>query len=114
MDVYSHAASGAAAGLVLGLCRRRGVFLSRRLTVLACTIGAVLPDADAITYGFGDWGIAAYKGNHWYSHHQFFHVNYDVALVNPGAFGMGYRDYKRSYAVIDTKTWDIVFSKVLV
>ncbi len=49
-----------------------------------------------------------------HSHHQFFHVNYDTALVNPGAFGMGYEDYKRSYAVIDTRTWDVIFSKVLV
>lgn len=47
-----------------------------------------------------------------HSHHQFFHVNHDTALVNPGAFGMGYLDYKRSYAVIDTRTWDINFSKV--
>lgn len=48
-----------------------------------------------------------------HSHHQFFHVNHDTALINPGAFGMGYRDYKRSYAVIDTKTWDVTFSKVI-
>lgn len=49
-----------------------------------------------------------------HSHHQFFHVNKDTALVNPGAFGKGYHDaYKRSYAVVDTKTWDVVFSKVI-
>lgn len=48
-----------------------------------------------------------------HSHHQFFHVNFDTALVNPGAFGMGFRDYKRSYAVIDTRLWDIIFSKVI-
>jgi len=48
-----------------------------------------------------------------HSHHQFFHVNLDIALINPGAFGMGFREYKRSYAVIDTRTWDITFSKVI-
>ena len=49
-----------------------------------------------------------------HSHHQFFHVNYDVALVNPGAFGKGFDGQpKRSFATIDTKTWDITFSKVL-
>lgn len=49
-----------------------------------------------------------------HSHHQFFHVNHDTALVNPGAFGMGFKDYKRSYAVIDTRSWDITFGRVLV
>lgn len=50
-----------------------------------------------------------------HSHHQFFHVNYDVALVNPGAFGKGFNGKpKRSFAIIDTKSWDIVFGKVLV
>jgi predicted phosphodiesterase len=63
---------------------------------------------DRIRQKFGDIHYVLFG----HSHHQFFHVNYDVALVNPGAFGMGYRDYKRSYAIIDTKTWDIVFSKV--
>jgi hypothetical protein len=46
-----------------------------------------------------------------HSHHQFFHVNNDVALINPGAFGMGFKAYKRSYAVIDTKSWDVVFGR---
>jgi len=49
-----------------------------------------------------------------HSHHQFFHVNHDMALVNPGAFCEDFLGRpKRSYAVIDTKTWEITFSKVI-
>lgn len=39
----------------------------------ACTVGAVLPDLDAFSYGLGDWGRAVYFGDHWYSHHQATH-----------------------------------------
>ena len=49
-----------------------------------------------------------------HSHHQFFHVDSNTALVNPGAFGMGFKFPKRSFAVIDTKTWDVVFGKVFI
>ena len=49
-----------------------------------------------------------------HSHHQFFHVNYKMALINPGAFEKAPDgEPKRSFATIDTKTWDITFSKVL-
>lgn len=49
-----------------------------------------------------------------HSHHQFYHVNYKMALINPGAFDVDMNGIpKRSFATIDTKTWDIVFSKVL-
>lgn len=50
-----------------------------------------------------------------HSHHQFFHVNMNMALINPGAFDKAPDGRpKRSFATIDTKTWDIVFSKVLI
>lgn len=49
-----------------------------------------------------------------HSHHQFFHVSMNTAIVNPGAFGPGFDGRpKRSFAVIDTQSWDVTFCKIL-
>lgn len=42
-----------------------------------------------------------------HSHHQFAHSALGTLVINPGAFGYGYDKYKRSYAIIDTRTWDV-------
>lgn len=81
MDIITHAASGAAAGLVLGLIRRKGEYPDRRLTIAACTAGSVLPDIDAISHGFGAWGRKIYYGHHWYSHHQLSHSLLGCAVL---------------------------------
>jgi membrane-bound metal-dependent hydrolase YbcI (DUF457 family) len=81
MDIYCHAATGAVAGLALASSRLRGTAVRRRTAIAACTVGAVLPDLDALSLGLGGWGRRVYYGDYWYSHHHFSHSLLGAALI---------------------------------
>jgi membrane-bound metal-dependent hydrolase YbcI (DUF457 family) len=80
MDIYTHAASGAVTGMLFAVASGRAG-LSRRAAILCCTFGAVMPDLDAVSFGLGAWGRRAYKGDHWYSHHQASHSLLGVVVL---------------------------------
>jgi membrane-bound metal-dependent hydrolase YbcI (DUF457 family) len=71
MDIVSHTLSGIAASTVVASFSQKKL-PAKTVILVAGAAGGMLPDADALSIVIANRNDI-YVGNHWYSHHQFFH-----------------------------------------